>query len=224
MISLTFRHALLNVAAGAMTIAAVLVGRHAWVHVFGGGEQPAESDIAESGFVSDWQRLAVGPYGFGDESAPVSIVEFADFECPYCRKFAAVLDTLMMRKPGVLRVSFHQFPLTDAHPHAMAMAVASECARDQGQFKAYYDAAYLSRPALASLPTMPDTAAFDACLHSSRATLAVERDWSIGKDLNVQGTPTLFVNGHRYEGALSYRQLDSIVEVVRGHPSRPPSP
>jgi protein-disulfide isomerase len=84
--------------------------------------------VAESEFVKDWRRYATGGHRLGGESAGVTIVEFADFQCPFCRRFAASVDTMLRSKPGSLRIIFHQFPLTDVHPFALSMAIASECA------------------------------------------------------------------------------------------------
>jgi protein-disulfide isomerase len=78
-----------------------------------------------------------------------------------------------------------------------------------------------SSPNLAALAHVPDTSRFRECLNSSEAASTVERDWSLGKALGVIGTPTLLLNGHRYDGFLGYRQLDSLVETLGRASERP---
>lgn len=213
---------LLNVITVVMTIAAAVLVLLAWHVRFSAGAVSTPRPVVESEFVKDWRRYATGDYQFGSDSAAITIVEFADFQCPFCRRFAASIDTLLQSKPGSLRIVFHQFPLTDVHPLALSMAIASECASAQGRFKAFYDGVFLTKnhpltdssPNFAALANVPDGSRFQRCLNSSDAAAAVERDWKIGKTLGVIGTPTLLLNGHRYDGFLGYRQLDSLVEIL----------
>lgn len=220
---------LLNVATVVMTVGAVALGVLAWRVKFSAGAVSTPTRVAEGEFVQDWRRYTTGGHRLGADSASVTIVEFADFQCPFCRRFAASVDTMLRSKPRSVRIIFHQFPLTDAHPLALSMAIASECASTQGRFKTFYEGVLLTKirkfvdssPNFAVLAHVPDTSRFRECLNSGDAASAVERDWSVGKALGVIGTPTLLINGHRYDGFLGYLQLDSLVENLGRAPARP---
>jgi protein-disulfide isomerase len=159
----------------------------------------------------------------GSATAPVTFVVFSDYLCPYCKSLSRTLDTLLARYPADVRVIYRQFPV---HPHADRLAEAALCADEQGHFSAYHRLLF-ERPAagdddLAPLATEAglDRLAFTACLGSERNRVRVEDDLNEGKRLLIQGTPTLFVNGVRFEGTQSLDSLSARVEILRQtHPA-----
>jgi protein-disulfide isomerase len=154
----------------------------------------------------------------GDPKAKVTIVEFGDFQCPYCRETAARLGKLLDAYPGKVRLVFRQFPL-DSHPEARKSAEASLCAADQGKFWELHDRLYkdASKPGAADLNTVAkelglDVEKLEACVSRGEHKPAVDEDLLVGRGLGVQGTPTFFVNGVLVAGALSYDDLKAVVD------------
>ena len=143
----------------------------------------------------------------GTENAPVTIVEFSDFQCPFCARMLPPIAGLLDEFPGKLRIVYRHFPLS-AHPLAMPAAEASMCANEQGHFWPYHDLIFenqekLSVEKLRELAEQVglDLPAFDACVADSRFRAAVEADMSAGSEAGVQGTPAYFVNGQPVFGA-----------------------
>lgn len=163
----------------------------------------------------------------GEKDAPITIIEFADFECPYCRQVEPDLQKLQQDFPGKLKLAYKDFPLP-SHPHAQKAAEAAFCAGEQGQFWPYHDRLYKQDPdelevrqlkeIAASLKL--DTAHFNQCLDSGQATEAVKRDAEEGARLGVNGTPSFFINGYFLSGAVQYDTLRDFVEEELASPSQ----
>jgi protein-disulfide isomerase len=160
-----------------------------------------------------------GRNGRGPDSAPVTIVEFADFECPYCARLAPILDRLIEQHPTQVRHVFRHYPLSTIHPMAHTAAVAAECAAVEGKFwemhaVLFRDPRSLSREGLVEAATSVgmDRTVFAACLDSPTAKQAVERDLARARDLPIEGTPTIFINGRLYLGGIDYDGLLRYVE------------
>jgi len=174
------------------------------------------------------EQVAVGKAPVtGNPDAPVTIVEFADFECPYCRQTEPDLQKLKQNFPGKVRIAYKNFPLP-AHPHAQKAAEAAFCAGEQGQFWPYHDRLYIQDPNQLEVPQLKeiaaslklDTARFNKCLDSGQAAAAVNADAQEGKQLGVNGTPTFFINGYFLSGALQYDTLYDFVEEELAEPSK----
>ena len=153
----------------------------------------------------------------GPDDAPVVIVEFSDFECPFCKRATATLDVLLERYGDQLRFVFKDFPLP-SHPHAFKAAEAGNCAHEQGKFWEFHDKLFASQDALdvPSLKTYAgelglDTEVFVSCLDEGRYAAAVNRDLSIGRSSGVSSTPTLFINGRPLFGAFPLETFDQIL-------------
>jgi protein-disulfide isomerase len=155
----------------------------------------------------------------GPASAPVTIVEFSDFECPFCGRVVPTLEKVRETYADEVRVVFKQFPLRRLHPHAQKAAEASLCARDQGGFWELHDAMFADQKAL----TVEDLAAkaeavgldvdaFGECLESGRHAEAVDEDLREGTIVGVSGTPALFVNGRMLSGAVAYETLAEVID------------
>ena len=154
----------------------------------------------------------------GAADAPVTIIEFSDFECPYCSQLNETMNRILTAYSDHVRIVFRQFPLTSLHPRAMAAAEASLCAAENGKFWELHDALF-SDQALQAADLRSkaesiglDVEAFEACLSSGRHTAAVKRDLTAGGAVGVTGTPALFVNGRPLQGAVTYEQLEAVIK------------
>lgn len=166
----------------------------------------------------------------GPRDAPITIVEFSDFECPFCRMEALSLNTVMDRYPGKIRVVFRNFPLDPScnrfvphgmHQFACEAARIGICANREGLFKPYYEDVYQNQKDLGpgkaaemaqSVGMNPNR--LSACATDAATTEAVSADIEEGSRLGVQSTPTLFVNGHRVEGALPPPAWANIIDTL----------
>jgi protein-disulfide isomerase len=154
----------------------------------------------------------------GRDDAPIELVEFSDFDCPYCRRATETIDLLMEQFAGQIRFVYKDYPLP-SHPDAFKAAEAGNCAHEQGRFWELHDTMFASQGSLGveelkgyAADLGLDTAAFDACLDSGRHAAAVNRDVRIGMSYGVSSTPTLFLNGRAVLGAAPY---ETFVEIVR---------
>jgi protein-disulfide isomerase len=161
----------------------------------------------------------VGPadHARGEADAPVTLVEYGDFECPYCGEFYPELKAVEEAMGGLLRVVFRNFPLTESHPHAAHAAAFAEAAAAQGLFWQAHDMLYEHQDALddASLVTYGraiglDAAHVTAALEGRHAG-KIREDFISGLHSGVNGTPCLFSNGQRYDGS---RDAQSLAEVI----------
>jgi protein-disulfide isomerase len=173
--------------------------------------------------VKDVQRVEVGVDGepsIGSSDAPVEVVVFSDFECPFCARFAQ--QTLAGLKDfvdaGRLRLVFRNFPLP-FHSDAQKAAEAAECASEQGKFWEFHDRLFASQNdlAVASLKNYAkemglDSAGFDECLDSGRMAAEVQSDLADGEKAGVSGTPTSFVNGIIVVGAQPPEAFRKVIE------------
>jgi protein-disulfide isomerase len=153
----------------------------------------------------------------GPHNAPVTLVEFADYECPYCQKVADDVRKLQADLGGKLAVTYKDFPLP-MHARAEKAAEATRCASKQGKFWELHDELFHSKEldvdqlkAQAKALNL-DGAAFDKCLDSGEQAAAVEQDRKEGQRLGLTGTPAFFINGHFLSGAVDYATLRQIVE------------
>jgi protein-disulfide isomerase len=150
----------------------------------------------------------------GDPKAPVTIVEYSDFECPVCRSLHDVLRGMLPNYPGKVRVVFKDFPIEQLHPWARTAALAGRCAYQQkpDAFWKVYDLVYDNQELISAgnaWTKMTDYAgesaldveAFKSCMASPEAGAAVNASRANGEKLDVNSTPTLFINGRRLVGA-----------------------
>ncbi len=164
------------------------------------------------------QVVAEGPTR-GPDGARVTIVEFADFQCPFCRRMYPVLKKVLEQHPADVRLVFRELPLADLHPNAMGAAEAALCARDQGKFWEMHDALFTNLDGL-DTENLKKTAAkvgleaqpFAECLKSDKAKAPIEADTKAASQYGVNATPGLFVNGRFFSGAMSYGALEAAIE------------
>ncbi len=160
---------------------------------------------------------ATGP-ALGPDSAPVTIVEFSDFECPFCRKATEIVKQVRERYPDEVRVVFRHFPLESLHPNAQRAAEAANCAGDQDRFWAYHDVLFehadaLEADALRGYATEVglDVETWDTCMAERRHQKSVEADAAAARELGLSGTPAFFVNGIQVSGA---KPLSEFVRLI----------
>lgn len=168
------------------------------------------------------QRVSVSTNdqpSLGPQDAPVTIVEFGDYQCPYCQKWdQEVYDQLLASYPGKIRFVYRDLPLP-MHPEAIPAAEAADCAGAQGVYWKYHDALFsgqytLGRDAYERIASDLglDTTAFTACLDDHRYLAAVNANASDAASLGLTGTPSFFINGRELVGALPVEQFKAIID------------
>lgn len=154
---------------------------------------------------------------FGPKNAPVTLVEFADYECPYCQKVAPDMKKLMADLGDKVTFEYRDFPLP-MHARAEKAAEAARCASKQNKFWEFHDEIFHSKELdtdqlkAQARALKLDTNLFDKCLDSGEEAAAIEKDKKEGIRLGISGTPSFFINGHYLSGALDYAALRQVVE------------
>jgi protein-disulfide isomerase len=161
----------------------------------------------------------------GDPQAAAVLVEYGDFECPYCRQAEGVVRDLSATFGGSLCLVFRHFPLGQIHPHALKAAEAAEAAGVQGRFWEMHDLLYQNQDSLdtPSLDSYADAIGL-AMTRFRREMLAgthaerVRQHFMSGVRSGVNGTPTFFINGKRHDGAWDLESLKAGISAVVDHP------
>jgi len=164
----------------------------------------------------------------GNPNAPITIVEFSDFQCPYCRIGSFYMNSLLKQYPDLVRVVFRAYPLDPScnrmvthsmHPVACEAAKTALCASKQGKFQPVYESLFENQSTLNSETILTyaqdagaDLAALKTCRESSDALLAVTRDIEEGTQLGVESTPTFFINGHKVDGVYPIAVWTKLIE------------
>jgi protein-disulfide isomerase len=214
-----------NLMTGILVVCAVLVTATLLRREFASPRAEA-AERAPARSVSNWREYAAAGQRTGPVQAPVTIVEFSDFQCPYCRMAAARLDSLRQEYPDQVAIVYRHFPLPN-HPHAVAAARASECAGEQGRFWQMHDHLYARQDSIgyigwarfATSAGVSDSLAFQSCISRLGPLQALERDTAAGNRLGVRATPTLLINGTQFVGAAPLDTLRAHVrQIVGGEP------
>jgi protein-disulfide isomerase len=165
----------------------------------------------------------------GLANSPVTIVEFSDFECPFCKRAHPTLMQLLEKYAGKVKLVYRDFPLESIHPQARRAAEAARCANDQGKFWDYYDTLFTESPKLApddlkryAAQAGIDVKKFDDCLSGGVHKTALQKDIDEGTRLGVTGTPAFFINGRPLTGAQPVEAFARIIdeELARATASR----
>lgn len=227
---------------GSVVAAALLIAIGSW-EAFGPRVQGADA-TAIARQLPDFYRWYLsqpivqvpvdGGHSRGNAAAPVTIVEFSDFECGHCAQFHDTVEDVLRRYGQNIRVVFHHFPLdsecnpslaAQLHRGACLAAVASECAAQEGQFWQYHDVLFnnhkqLGRQSLIEYAARLglDTTRFTACLDSPEPRARVQNDVTEAAALGVDSTPTVFINGRLVKGALEPDLLCAAVTLARAAP------
>jgi protein-disulfide isomerase len=154
----------------------------------------------------------------GPKDAPVTVIEFADFQCPFCKRSEDAVQAIHKKYGDQIQLVFMDFPLS-FHPHAMPAANAARCANAQGKFWEYHDALFADQSKLepADLKATAkklglNTAKFNACFDKNQYSAAIDKDLAEGHRLNVSGTPTFFIDGREVVGAQPTESFTSIID------------
>lgn len=158
----------------------------------------------------------------GNFNAPVTLVEFSDFECPFCVRAYPTFKKILNDYPSQVRLVYKQFPLTSIHPNSQKAAEASECADEQGKFWEYHDKLFDNQAAGYNLDKFKqwakelglDSSKFDNCLDSGKYASKVTVDQQEGQAKGVNGTPATFVNGQLVSGAVPYETFKQIIDSL----------
>lgn len=166
----------------------------------------------------------------GSPDAPVVVVEFSDFQCPFCRKlFREVLPQIEEKyiQTGKVRFVYRDFPLTSIHEMAQKYAESAQCANEQGKFWQMHDKIFTEQEKHGGGTVFDYTVTdlkswarevglngiqFDQCLDSGKYSAEVEKDFADGQAAGVQGTPATFINGRLVAGAVPFAQFETVIE------------
>ncbi|MCX6715144.1 MAG: DsbA family protein [Candidatus Uhrbacteria bacterium] len=157
----------------------------------------------------------------GTKSAPITIVEFADFGCPFSRTSSVIIRTLAAKYPNQFSFIYRDFPLPELHLFAQKASEAAACAEEQGKFWEYHDKLYQNQNTLgddsfeqfANQLNM-DTARFHDCYAGHTYAKQIEQDYQDGLAAGVRGTPTFFINGTRVPGSIPQNILENVIQSV----------
>lgn len=162
--------------------------------------------------------VSTGHPSIGPKNAPVTIVEFGDFECPFCKRAQPTLKEVLAHYPKKVRLVYMDFPLP-FHPHALDAAKAARCAGEQGKFWPYHDHLFAdqAQESPKDLKNLAkklglNTTEFDSCFEKAKYQAAIEQDVAQGKKLGVDGTPSFFVNGRQIVGAQPFSTFAQVID------------
>jgi len=198
------------------------------------GGQAVSAPVALDG-MEDLEKLVALAQGVtkGEESSPVTIIEFGDYQCPGCGAFATQVEPqidLTYVTPGDAKFVFYDWPITTLHPHAFLAARAARCAGDQGKYWDYHDMLYREQPRWSVLPDAVDTfvsyaktlgldaGAFASCVNSDKFADVVTANMELGEQLGVNGTPTLLIekNGAVRRVGSDMQSIQSYMKTLEG--------
>ncbi len=206
--------------------AGLLVGYLAWGRTGGTAKAAVapSADIADSvpaptQTVTRYEIPTEGFPSIGPEDAPIVIVEFSDYQCPFCKRWHdEVYQQLMKAYPGQIRLVYRNLPLTGMHPEAQPAAQAALCAGEQNSYWKFHEALFgeneLSHEMYVQYATELglDVDAFQKCISEDRYADFIEKDMEFSIGLGIRSTPTFFVNGLAVVGAQPYEVFKNVID------------
>lgn len=201
----------------ALTTTALVVRRE----FFASRNVAAQSVPQNPVFIQAWRSQLGKGARMGADAGRVQVLEFADFECPFCGNFHRTLKSIEAKYPSQIGVTYVHFPIA-GHRFAIPAARVAECANDQGRFEAMYDALFEGQDQFGLKPWddyataagAPDIAAFDACIKKTDPIPRVEEGKALGAKLDVKGTPTIIINGWKLATPPTEQELDQMVQRI----------
>lgn len=192
----------------------LLVGYSIW----GRSAPDAQTTLAEAG------DLVLGP-----EDAPITIIEYSDYQCPFCKRWHdQVFHQLMAAYPHQIRFVYRDFPLMSIHPGALPAAEAANCANEQDAYLDYHEALFSNQYDMDNAGLLQyatdlglDTDAFRTCLSSQRYRQEVLADLQYGMSIGVQSTPTFLINSTVVVGAQPYEVFKQIIDAELAQLTQP---
>jgi len=170
-------------------------------------------------------KIPVGPNDHveGPENAPVTLVEYGDYQCPYCGEAHPVVKAIQKAFGKKLRFVFRNFPLGEMHPHAESAAETAEFAAANGKFWQMHDALYENQEQLGGALYLElagslglPAAALRKALEDGAYREKVRADFMGGVKSGVNGTPSFFINGHRHDESFDFETLSAAIEAAAG--------
>ncbi|MBA3047662.1 DsbA family protein [Patescibacteria group bacterium] len=181
--------------------------------------EPANRNILSRSVIGGKQYSAEGNgnYWIGSAKPKVTIVEFADFACSYCKNSFSKIREISVKHKDDVKIIFRDYPM---HEESLALAMAARCAGEQGLFWLMHDKLFQNQGAakdqLIELAKQigADTVKFSQCLDSDKYAAQIQKDYDAGEELGVTGTPTWFINGYRVKGDIPYEVFAGVVEEL----------
>jgi protein-disulfide isomerase len=164
----------------------------------------------------NWKELDVGNMQDGPFDAPVVVIVFSDFQCPYCKTLSRSIVDLERSYPAAVRLVFRNAPIPQLHEHAIISAVGAECSARQGSFRKFHDTLFGAQDSIGLIPWgeiatragIADTSRFLRCLAEDDPRESLRQDSIAGAKFGVASTPTVIVNGWRFSGTPSFSQIE----------------
>jgi protein-disulfide isomerase len=182
---------------------------------------PAQDGILTGQHIANWKDLAANRTPTtGNADSPVTILDFSDYECPFCKSLEGKLRTLAAQQPDVIRIIRYEFPLTLIHPYAYEAALAGKCAAKQDVVGSFQTLIYQNSTKLGTLnwrnlaanANIPNLDKFTSCLEQKKLAGEVDADIAVGQRLGFKSTPTLVINGDVVSGDQSKETLSKLVK------------
>jgi len=178
----------------------------------------ADSEIRQ---VTRYPVTEDGDPSYGPANAPITIIEFSDFECPYCQRWhVEVWKKLVAAYPDKIRLVYRDFPLYSIHPNAAPAANAAECANEQGKYWEFHDLLFSGGQKLSEAAYQTyanglnmDLTAFQQCLDENRYADEITADFEYASSIGISSTPTFFLNGVALIGAQPFEVFQEIIEL-----------
>jgi protein-disulfide isomerase len=174
----------------------------------------------------DRNLIEQGDYQFAGSTQPkITIVEFADFKCPFCRESAPIIDQIIQKYGNKVKLIVRHFPAESLHPGATRLAEVAYCAGKQGRFWPVYKYLYTNQDNISDIVSAKevqdiatandlDQKKLQTCMDAPGTTIAINKDYADGFNSGVQGTPTFFVNGEAATGVISWNIWEAFIKSI----------
>ena len=208
-------------------VSGLAVGYILWGQSSGGSHQVASTPVAQQNTPVNTAQIPVrynvpvgnNPY-VGPENAPITLIEFGDYQCPYCREwFQDTYPQIMTAYQGKIRFVFRDFPLSAIHANAFPAAEAADCAGEQGKYWPFHDKLFNGGLSLGSDTYLQyasdlglDVTKFTSCIDTNKYQAAVEANYEFGSNMGISSTPTFFINGLALVGAQPFSVFKQVID------------
>lgn len=185
-------------------------------------DQSAYSDLASAANRLESVRLvSLDDPTLGPKDAKVVVVEFSDFQCPFCSQVFPVVKELTKEYSDRVLFVYKDFPLIELHPQAVIAALAGQCALEQGKFWPMHDLMFTNQENLQEADLKKyavqiglNSLQFNSCLQSNKYLGRIQADFDLGLELGVKATPTFFINGRGFEGAAPLSEFEQVINQI----------
>lgn len=172
-------------------------------------------------YVHGWENILPGLFLEGNEEAPITILKFYDYQCPYCKQINSELEHLFEKYPDKIKIHYVHNPLAN-HDYAYTVAKASECARRQQMFKPFHNVLFNYQTELSTLSLINaaeksginDLKKFSSCTENNMTAEIVNENLALSEELNIYAIPTIIMNGWIIEGAAPLEYLDRMIDYL----------